>query len=146
MKMLNVDPAKWYQSRICLYQTCYFLCGVYLLCLTSFTRELPRICKSPRFGREGCYDLHIPLCLSLVASPTVVIGTLPSHPKVNVSAQIPSNPWVVPWLQFITSAADVEFSRWSWCVATGSVGRFPSWQQSTIDKRLSMSEIKVRKV
>lgn len=32
-------------------------------------------------------------------SPTVVIGTLPSHSKVNVSARIPSNPWVVPWLQ-----------------------------------------------
>ena len=59
MKMLNVDTAKWYQSRIWLHQTCYFLGGVYLLCLTSFTRELPRICKPPGFGQEGRYDLHI---------------------------------------------------------------------------------------
>lgn len=44
---------------------------------------------------------------------TVVIGTLPSHPKVNVSARIPSNPWAVPWLQPSTKRGNK--SQDSWC-------------------------------
>lgn len=73
MKMLNVDTTNW----MCLHQTCHFI-GV--MCISSTSPSL-----SPTILQN--------------VSPTVVIGTLPSHSKVNVSARIPSNPWVVPWLQ-----------------------------------------------